>query len=151
MIVAGSAAQQGLTVGDPTAMEPKWNADRQVNARNRFAREILRCKNHPIRPAPIEIVSIGHEIVFARRAVLVTVFLDRAAFKVLLEQDIARRVARHGGRGDNAILELLECGRVSVAMQAVHQMILTLEARPQRGNARQARSIHLLIPREELT
>ena len=84
-------------------MEPQWNAGRQVNARNRFAREILRCKNHQIRPAPIEIVSIGHDIAFvfagverrrskygfARRAVLETVLLDRAAFNVMFEQDIA--------------------------------------------------------------
>jgi hypothetical protein len=33
-----------LTVRDPTAVEPQWNADRQVNARNRFGREILRRK-----------------------------------------------------------------------------------------------------------
>jgi hypothetical protein len=110
-------------------MEPQWNADRQVNARNRLAREILRCKNQQIRLAPIEIVSIGHDIAFvfagawrhwnkygfARRAVLEAVFLDRAAFKVMLNQDIARRVAapcgrwaRHGGRGENVIPELLE-------------------------------------------
>ena len=30
-------------------MEPQWNADRQLNVRNRFAREILRCKSHQIR------------------------------------------------------------------------------------------------------
>ena len=107
-----------------------------MNARNRFAREILRCKNHQIRPAPIQIVSIGHEIAFVfagterrrskygftRRAVLETVLLDRAAFKVVLEQDIARRVAAPGWavpcrHGDNVILEFLECGRVSVAMR----------------------------------
>jgi hypothetical protein len=119
-------------------MEPQWNADRQVNARNRFARKILRCKNHQIRPAPIEIVSIGQQIAFvfagaerrgskygfARRAVLETVLLDRAAFKVVLEQDIARRVARHGGRGDNVILELLECGRVSVAMRPADDSVI---------------------------
>jgi hypothetical protein len=88
-------------------MEPQWNADRQVNARNRIAREILRCKNHQIRLAPIEIVSIGREIAFVlagaerhgskygftRRAVLDAVLLDRAAFKVMLNRDIARRVA----------------------------------------------------------
>ena len=119
-------------------MEPQWNADRRVNARNRFAREVLRCKNHQIRPAPIEIVSIGREIAFvfagaerrrskygfARRAVLETVLLDRAAFKVVLEQDIARRVARHGGRGDNDILELLECGRVSVVMRPADDSVI---------------------------
>ena len=96
-------------------MEPQWNAGRQVNARNRFAREILRCKNHQIRLASIEIVSIGDDIAFvfagaerhgskhgfARCAVLETVLLDRAAFKVMLEQDIARRVARPGGRGND--------------------------------------------------
>ena len=49
--------QERLTVGDPTAMEPQRNADRQVDARNRFAGEILRCKNHQIRAAPTEIRS----------------------------------------------------------------------------------------------
>ena len=72
-------------------MEPQRNADRQVNAGNRLACEILRCQNHQIRLAPIEIVSIGHDIAFvfaggarrwskygfARRAVLETVLLDR--------------------------------------------------------------------------
>ena len=80
-------------------MEPQWHADRQVNARNRFAREILRRKNYQIRPAAIEIVRIGHEIAFvfdgagrhgnkygfARRAVLETVLLERAAFKIVFE------------------------------------------------------------------
>ena len=55
---------RALTVGDPAAMEPQWNADWQVNARNRFAREILPCKNHEIGPAAIEIVSKGHNIAF---------------------------------------------------------------------------------------
>jgi hypothetical protein len=72
-----------------------------VNARNRFPYEILRCENHQIRLASIEIVSIGHNIAFvfagaerrgskhgfARCAVLETVFLDRAAFNVMFEQD----------------------------------------------------------------
>jgi hypothetical protein len=61
---------------------------------------------------------------FARRAVLETVLLDRAAFNVVLEQDIARRVARHAGRGDNVILELLECGRVSVAMRPADDSVI---------------------------
>ena len=52
---------RALTVGDPAAMEPQWNADWQVNARNRFAREILRCKNHQVRPTSTKIVSIGHD------------------------------------------------------------------------------------------
>jgi len=39
-------------------------AGKWVNARNRFAREILRCKNYQIRPDPIEIVSIGYEVSF---------------------------------------------------------------------------------------
>jgi hypothetical protein len=117
-------------------VETQRHADRQVNARNRFARENLRCKNHQIRRAPIEIVSIGHDIAFvfagaerrrrkygfARCAVLETVLLDRAAFKVVLEQDIARRVARPGGRGDDVILELLECGRISLAMRPADAM-----------------------------
>jgi hypothetical protein len=79
-----------LTVRDPTAVEPQWNADRQVYARNRFAR----C------------------------AVLEMVLLDRAAFNVMFQQDIARRVASRGGRGNYVILELLECGRTSVAMRS---------------------------------
>jgi hypothetical protein len=33
-------------------MEPQWNTDRQVNAGDKFAREILRRKNHQIRLAP---------------------------------------------------------------------------------------------------
>ena len=37
---------------------------RPVNACNRFAREILRRKNHQIRVAPIEIVSKGPDIAF---------------------------------------------------------------------------------------
>jgi hypothetical protein len=45
-------------------MKSQWNADRQVNARNRFAPEILRCKNHQIRLASIEIVGVGHDITF---------------------------------------------------------------------------------------
>src|SRR5437660_798325 len=99
--LCASLARQSLTVGDPTAMDhPQWHADRQVNARNRFARKILRCKNHQIRPAAIEIVSIGYDIAFvfagaerhgnkygfARRAPLETVLLDSAPFKVVLEQ-----------------------------------------------------------------
>jgi len=36
-------------------MEPRRNAHRQVNPRNRFASEILRCKNHQIRAAPSEL------------------------------------------------------------------------------------------------
>ena len=109
---------RALTVGDPAAMEPQWNADWQVNARNRFAREILRCKNHQVRPTSIKIVSIGHDIAFvfagaerhgskhgfARRAVLETVLLDCTAFNVMFEQDIARRMAPRGGRGDHVIL-----------------------------------------------
>jgi hypothetical protein len=35
-----------------------------VNARNRFARTILGCKNHQIRVTPAEIVSIGNDIAF---------------------------------------------------------------------------------------
>jgi hypothetical protein len=111
-------------------MEPQWNADRQVNAGNRFAREILRCKNHQICGASIKIVSKGHDIAFvlagterpgskhgfARRAVLETVLLDCASFNVMFEQDVAGRVARRRGRGNDVILELLERGRVSVAM-----------------------------------
>jgi hypothetical protein len=58
----------------------------------------------------------GREHAFTRCAVLETVLLDPAAFKVMLEEDIARRVARHRDWGDNVILELLEGGRVSVAM-----------------------------------
>jgi hypothetical protein len=57
-------AQLGLTVSDPAPMEPQWNTDRQVNARNRFPCEILRCKNHQIRLASIEIVSVGRDITF---------------------------------------------------------------------------------------
>jgi hypothetical protein len=53
--LCASPARSSLTVGDPTAMEAQWHAGRQVNARNRFAREILRGKNHQIRPAAIEI------------------------------------------------------------------------------------------------
>jgi hypothetical protein len=40
--------------------------------------------------------------------VLEMVLLDRAAFNVMFAQHIARRVARHRGRGDDMILELLE-------------------------------------------
>jgi hypothetical protein len=79
-------------------MEPPWNADRQVNARNRFAREILRCKNHQIRAAPIEIVSKafvfagaerhGSKHGFARCAVLETVLLDRAASRSCLSRTL---------------------------------------------------------------
>lgn len=36
------------------------------------------------------------------------VFLVRAAFNIMFEQDVARRVARPAGRGDDVILELLE-------------------------------------------
>ena len=93
-------------------MEPQWNAGWQVNARHRFAREILRGKNHQIRLASIEIVSIGDDIAFvftgvegqgskngfARCAVLETVLLDGAAFQIMFEQDIAGRVTRLGGR-----------------------------------------------------
>jgi hypothetical protein len=57
-----SGMGRGLAVGDPAAMEPQWNANWQVNARNRCAREILRCKNYQICPAAIEIVSICHDI-----------------------------------------------------------------------------------------
>jgi hypothetical protein len=57
-------SSRGLTVGDPTAVESQWNTDRQVNARHRFAREILCRKNHQIRLTSIEIVCIGHDIAF---------------------------------------------------------------------------------------
>jgi len=103
------SVRQGLTVRDPTAMEPQWNADRQKNARNRFACEILRCKNHQIRPPPIEIVSIGQEIAFvfvgAERHGAITASpaapcskwcSSTAPFDVMFEQGIARRVAAPG-------------------------------------------------------
>ena len=111
-------------------MEPQRNAHRQVNARHRLAAEILGCKNHQIRPASIQIVSKGHDIAFvfpgaerrrskhsfARRAMLKPVLLDAAVFNVMFEQDIARRVPSHGGRGNDVVLQLLERGRVSVTM-----------------------------------
>lgn len=49
---------------------------------------------------------------FARRAVLETVLLDHAAFNVMFEQDIARRVARRPDWGNDVILELRERSRV---------------------------------------
>jgi hypothetical protein len=119
-------------------MKSQWNADRQVNARNRFAPEILRCKNHQIRPAPIQIVSKGHDIAFvfagaerrrskygfARRAVLETVLLDRASLHIVLEQNITGGVARHRGQRDDLILELFACGRVSVTMRSAGDPII---------------------------
>jgi hypothetical protein len=107
-----------------------------VNARNRFAREILRCKNHQIRLASSEIVSIGHDIAFvfvgverrrskygfARRTVLETVLAPLSTS--MFDQDIARRVACRGGRDDDVILELLECGRISVAMPPADDSIV---------------------------
>jgi hypothetical protein len=93
-----------------------------VNTRNRFCREILHCKNLQVRLASIEIVGIRHETAFvfagagrhggkhgfSRCAVLEMVLLDGAAFQIVFEQDIARRVAHPGGPGDNVILELLD-------------------------------------------
>ena len=45
-------------------MDPQWNADRQVNARNGLARKILRRKNHQIGGVPTDIVGKGHDIAF---------------------------------------------------------------------------------------
>ena len=114
-----------------------------MNALNRLPSEILRCKNHQIRPAAIKIVSIGHDIAFifardeghgnkygfAGRAVLETVLLDGASFKVVLKQGIARRVSRDGRRGNDVILELLERSRVSVTMWPADELSST------RGNS----------------
>ncbi len=95
-----------------------------------FAREVLRGKNHQIRIASIEIVSIGDDIAFvftgaegegskngfARCAVVETVLLYGAASQVMFEQDIPGRVTCLGRRGDHVILELLESSCVPVAM-----------------------------------
>jgi hypothetical protein len=119
-------------------VEPQWNAGWQVDTRNRLAGEILRRKNQQIRVASIGIVSIGDDIAFvftgaegqgskngfARCTVLETVLLDGAVFQIAFEQDIARRVTPHGGRGDNVILELPECGGVSVAMALADDSIV---------------------------
>jgi len=66
----------------------------------------------------------GNKYGFARRAVLEKVLLDGAAFEVVLEQDIARRVAGHGGRSNNVILKLLKRGRVSVTMRPADGSII---------------------------
>ena len=55
---------------------------------------------------------------------LETVLLDRASFNVMFEEYISRRVTRHVGRGDDVILELLECGRLSVAMRSADDSII---------------------------
>jgi predicted SnoaL-like aldol condensation-catalyzing enzyme len=133
-------------------MKSQWNADRQVNARNRFVPEILRCKDHQIRPAPVQIVSKGHDIAFvfagaerrrskygfARRAVLETVLLDRASLRIVLEQNITGGVARHRGQRDDLLLELFECGRVSVAMRSAGDPIIDARKFPKEPVAERA-------------
>ena len=73
-----------------------------MNAGNRFAREILRCKNDQIRRASIDIVRKGQHVAFifagaerrgskhgfARCAALEKVLLDRAGFDRRLRAEI---------------------------------------------------------------
>ena len=58
-------------------MDTRWNANGQLNARNRFAGARRHRNEHG----------------FACCTVLEMVLLDRAAFTIMFEQDIARRVA----------------------------------------------------------
>jgi hypothetical protein len=78
---------------------------------------------------------IGNKQGFARCAVLEAVLLSRAGLQIMLEQDIATRVARRN-RSNDVVLELLECGRVSVAIWSADEPIADARKIPERRTDR---------------